>query len=370
MEKKRLLTIFPALINVHLAKDVGMIPFILHKELGYDSTVATYKNGDYIYLDNEVKGIKLSFISKITGVSLLDGMIYMLLNLNKFDILQVYHFSPRSIIWCFFFKIVKLGRCKTYLKLDAGDDVKKVRFTGLGMKLLEYFLSTVDLVTIETTQIQEVLNNNWKRKVEYIPNGFYDYGIREEVPFAYKENLIITVGRIGTVQKDTGVLCEAFAKFAMENKDWGLKIIGPIDPRFIDYAQKYTEKYPHLKNRVEFTGDISDRKVLNKLYKKAKIFVLTSKEESFGLVYLEAMSSGCYVISSAITPAYDLIDNEQYGKLFPVGDINALTDKIFEVTQDSELMESVSQKAQKYVYNQFYWIPICEKIDKLLYSDN
>ena len=40
--KKRFLTLFPELENVHLMKDVGMIPYIMHKEFGYDSYIASY----------------------------------------------------------------------------------------------------------------------------------------------------------------------------------------------------------------------------------------------------------------------------------------------------------------------------------------
>ena len=42
--------------------------------------------------------------------------------------------------------------------------------------------------------------------IKYIPNGFYDDGIREDTHYDNKENLIITVGRIGSFEKNNEVL--------------------------------------------------------------------------------------------------------------------------------------------------------------------
>ena len=73
----RFVTMYPETENVHLIKDVGMIPFIMHKKFAYDSTIVCYKNEDYSYLENEVKGLKLDFIKKYTGKSIIDGAIYL-----------------------------------------------------------------------------------------------------------------------------------------------------------------------------------------------------------------------------------------------------------------------------------------------------
>jgi hypothetical protein len=57
-------TLFPGATNIHLTKDVGMIPFIMHKYYGYDSTLVCYKNDEYDYLETEVKGLKIDFLEK------------------------------------------------------------------------------------------------------------------------------------------------------------------------------------------------------------------------------------------------------------------------------------------------------------------
>ena len=55
--------LFPRAENSHLIRDVGMIPYTLHKLYGADAAVVTYKNGEYPYLQDEVQGLKLDFIA-------------------------------------------------------------------------------------------------------------------------------------------------------------------------------------------------------------------------------------------------------------------------------------------------------------------
>ena len=116
------LTIFPGTENVHLIKDVGMLPFILHEEFGYDSTIASYKNGEYPYLETEVKGLKHVFIKKKFRNPIFDVLWFLLLNFRKYDIVQCYHFQRPSLWYLFFFKVLKkitFSKSFTFLKLHG-----------------------------------------------------------------------------------------------------------------------------------------------------------------------------------------------------------------------------------------------------------
>ena len=66
--KKKFVTIFPICENVHLTKDLGNIPFFLHHNYEYDSSIACYNNSKtYPNLESEVKGLKLEFIENTVG---------------------------------------------------------------------------------------------------------------------------------------------------------------------------------------------------------------------------------------------------------------------------------------------------------------
>lgn len=366
---KRFLTLFPETENFHLTKDVGMIPFVLHKELGYQSTIACYKNGSYPYLQTEVEGLKLVFIKKVFGNRLFDGLLFLLLNFKMYDIVQTYHLRKESFIWLYVFRLLTSSKGKTYLKLDEGVYLKDSTYNSFRGKISLYFIRKIDLLSIETKSICAYLNesNLLGRKIEYIPNGFYDWGKKGMEDFGEKKNIMLTVGRIGTEQKATEILCEAFAKFGESNKDWILEIIGPIKNDFSGYITTFFNKYPLLKDRVIFYGEIADRKVLKDKFRAAKIFTLSSRWEGFALVYLEAVQSGCYSILTDIPPAHDVTDEGKYGQLVPVDDIEGFA-RAMTYSTDNVGFSSLSKEIQAFGYANFYWPEIVRKIDNLLNS--
>lgn len=364
---KRYLTIFPPAENIHLIKDVGMIPYTLHKNYDYCSTIASYKNGEYEYLNSEVLGLKQVFILKIFNHPLLDSCLFILLNFWKYDILQCYHYTDYSLITLNLFKLLKkisFSKSFVYLKLDANDSIKQVKVRAIHKCFFHY----IDLFSIETKGLYQYVNVNniFKKKVEYVPNGFYDSGKSNRVDFSYKENRIITVGRIGNFEKYNETLLIAFKEFAKNNKDWNLEIIGPIESHFKNYIEEYFNLYPNLTNRVFFCGPINDRAFLEEKYKKAKVFVLTSRSEGFPLVFLEAIKSGCTIISSEITPAYDITDNENYGALFPVGDSAALVNALNKVINNSTKLQHDCKLIQDFAYENFVWNKICGTINQFI----
>lgn len=365
----RFLTLYTVAENIHLIKDVGMLPFILHKHYGYDSTIASYPNGEYPYLETDVKGLKQMFIRKIFRNNTLDSLYFILCNFRKFDVLHCFHITPGSVLILFFFKTLKFFTRKkfTYLKLDENDGIKNFRYLGLFGVVLKYMVSKIDLVSIETTLLLEYLNhhNTFGRPVVYIPNGFY-LATPKEVSFDLKENVIITVGRIGSFEKANETLLHAFTAFATRKPDWCLKFVGPITNSFLPEIDRYFESNPNLKARIEFTGAVRDRGMLTSMYENAKIFVLTSRWESFGLVYLEAMAAGCTIVSSEITPAYDVTNNQKLGKLFPVGDVEALTHELITLVDDEEYLKYNSYAVQKFGYEKFYWPKVVSQIDDVI----
>ncbi len=366
-KRNKYLTIFPNTENIHLIKDVGMIPYTLHSDFNYESTIACYKNGQYPYLISEVLGLKQVFISKIFGHPTLDSCLFILLNFWKYNIVQCYHFDKSSLSMLFFFKALNkmtFSNCFTYLKLDADDDIKSIKFKPIH----SFFLNSINLISVETKGLYEYLNKKGiiEKKIEYIPNGFCSKGERKTVNFNSKENLIITVGRIGTFQKYNETLLEAFKNFSLINSDWNLHIIGPVETEFQNYIQNYFKANPNLVNKVLFTGSITNRDELQDKYEKAKIFVLSSRYEGFPLVYLEAIKAGCTIITSAITPAYDITDNVKYGAIFPIGDVLALEKELIKITDNSVKLENDSILIQDFAYDNFSWSKICGEINRLI----
>lgn len=223
-------------------------------------------------------------------------------------------------------------------------------------------LKGIDVVSVETTRLYEVLKLKefFANNLTYLPNGFYDNGEPIIVADSMKEKFFLTVGRIGTHQKATEVLLKAFIEFCKMDEQWNLKIAGPIEEHFHATINELRFNNPKVFQRIRFIGEITNRADLQLLYKRASIFILPSRFESFGIVFVEAMSTGCQIISSDITPAHDL-GLSKWGRIFPVDDHGALSKCMIEMSRtDSHKTKQI----QKFAYDNFYWPRILERIDE------
>lgn len=360
----RYLTLFLEAENVHLIKDVGMIPYTLYKEHGYQSTLACYRNGEYPYAEDELKGLNLVFVRKIFDNPFLDGLLFLLLNARKYDILQVYHLRFQSMFWLFLFKMLR-PRSRNYLKLDANEQVLNYPQNGLKGAFNQYLFRKIDLVSVETASIQAQLIQQWGRAILLIPNGFLST-FDAPILFEHKKNKIITVGRIGAPEKRNELLLEAFATFCKQYQDWSLELIGPIQPSFNNYIHQYFATYPELKDKVTFTGAIQNRSELFKKYAAAKIFCITSAYEGFCISLVEAASAGCFLITSSVISAPDITANEKYGRIFPNGNLEELKKILVSVAHDETLLKSNCQEIQKFADEKFSWKVISQEINTQL----
>jgi len=83
------------------------------------------------------------------------------------------------------------------------------------------------------------------------------------------------------------------------------------------------------KDNVKFTGQLSHSEVINKM-KNSDIFILPSINETFGMVYLEAMASGCITVGIENEGIDGIIKNNENGFLIKptVNEIQNILKKI------------------------------------------
>jgi|GEM_PF-204204 len=120
-----------------------------------------------------------------------------------------------------------------------------------------------------------------------------DDGWREQFSID-DEDLILTVARLGAGERLKGhdLLLEAFANVLNKKPQTRLVIVGSGVARQTLEAQVQAMG---IQRQVSFTGRISDP-MLVQAYRHAKVFVLPSRKEGFGIVFLEALLCGCPVI--------------------------------------------------------------------------
>ncbi|GAB6149082.1 glycosyltransferase family 4 protein [Clostridium novyi] len=327
----RYCVLYPNTKNVNLVKEMGMIPYKLHKKFGYDAKIACYNLDEYTYLNEEVKGLKIDFIEEKYNNYSLDGLKYLKKHAKEIDVLQIFHVTLYSLLYAFRYKrLNKKG--KIYLKLDCSHKLvdRILSLNKVKYALLNKYLDKVDLISVEQKVLFEKLKSilpTQANKMINIPNGV-DYKYLEEKQIKYnfneKENTILSVTRVGAEEKNTQMLIEAFTSIEnIETLGWKLKIVGPIEEEFNEYINNYFKNNPKMKDIVSFTGAIQNREELFNEYKKAKIFSLTSNFESFGIAFIEAASLGDVIISTDVGIAKELISKGN-GAVVDTEDVEAL----------------------------------------------
>jgi N-acetyl-alpha-D-glucosaminyl L-malate synthase BshA len=87
-----------------------------------------------------------------------------------------------------------------------------------------------------------------------------------------------------------------------------------------------------LREDVLFLGEVD---YIEEVLRCADIFLLPSEQESFGLAALEAMNCGVPVIGARTGGVPEVVVHGETGFLFPVGEINAMTQAAIELFRDN-----------------------------------
>ena len=137
--------------------------------------------------------------------------------------------------------------------------------------------------------------------------------------FSEKENIILTVGRIGNWQKATEVLLEAFSLLPKDH-EWSLHLTGPVEPSFQPILESFFKRNPHLRANIVLHGNIVEKHALYELYNRAKIFCLTSRYEGMALVVPEAMYFKNSIVTTRVGGHHISVSGGKTGKVIEKDD--------------------------------------------------
>lgn len=196
------------------------------------------------------------------------------------------------------------------------------------------------------------------KEITVIPNlvneGFFAR-TRQAIP--EKPFRFLSVGAL-MPKKGMDVLLEAFQSLVSSGADVHLTICG-------GGAEEETLKAQAggalTAGRVEFTGNISRQEVGRRL-SESHAFVLASRVETFGVVFVEAMACGLPIIMTK-TNAWELLAVPETGLSVPVDDTAALANAM------QRLMEHYAdydaETIRRYCRENFSETAICRRLTEL-----
>ena len=100
-----------------------------------------------------------------------------------------------------------------------------------------------------------------------------------------------------------------------------------------------------VSDRVEFTGPIPNAEVFARMCRN-RFFVMASKPEGFGIVYLEAMAAGCVAVGTADQGIADILRNGENGFLVEAGDDGAIAEILAEMLENPERSLEIAKNGQ------------------------
>jgi glycosyltransferase involved in cell wall biosynthesis len=129
-------------------------------------------------------------------------------------------------------------------------------------------------------------------------------------------------------RKDVAGLLTAMAR--MKSPAF-LRVVG-VGPEMTRLERRTREL--GLSRRVAFLGHVSFGELAAE-YKNAKIFCLPSRQEGFGIVFLEAMASGLPIVAARAAAVPEVVIDGECGRLVPPGDSEALADVLDQLISDA-----------------------------------
>lgn len=195
-----------------------------------------------------------------------------------------------------------------------------------------------DSVVFQTQDAQDWFSKPIRKKSCIIPNQVNQRFFQTERAEVHKD--IVTVGRL-VEQKNHEMLIRAFAKIAAKTDD-NLIIYGDGERK--EALLKLVSEL-QLNGRVFFPGVISD---VSCAIRSAKIFVLSSFYEGMPNALIEAMVLGlpCVSTDCPCGGPKELFDGQKNGFLVPIGDENALAEKMLYLIGNETVRMELGNRAK------------------------
>ncbi len=308
-----------------------------------------------------VKVKRLRYICKIANTNITPGLPLALLG-EDFDIVHAHLPTPWSADWS---AIAARARGKPLVLTYHNDIVGKGfegRIAGLynftGLQLLLKASSKIIITQPKYISSPNYLKS-YKNKAQVVPIGVDINRFRprgDDKEGSKEGKVLFFLGLLDRFHRYKGLdyLLEAMAAVKKQMPDVKLIVGGSGDLQgyYMDMAVRLG-----LSKNVDFLGHLSDE-ALPECYNRCDAFILpsvSSEQEGFGIVLLEAMASAKPVISTEIVGVAEDVKRSKAGSIVQPRDAGALARAILDVLGNEKEAGEMGRQGRRLVEEKYTW---------------
>ncbi len=224
-----------------------------------------------------------------------------------------------------------------------GSDAAIPLEQGEGAYIQKWCSQADRIVAVSSALARKVRTCGTQTPVDVILNGFRVANITpgEKDPLAW-----VCVCNL-LAQKQVDVTLRAFAQVHKRHPGSTLTVIGQGPER---ENLENLAKSLQITDAVRFLGQLPNAQVLQEMA-RAQFFVMPSVREGFGIVYLEAMASGCITVGTEGEGIADLIVSGENGFLVPPKQPQTIAQCILHCINGPQQAGNIAQRGREAALN-------------------
>jgi glycosyltransferase involved in cell wall biosynthesis len=164
------------------------------------------------------------------------------------------------------------------------------------------------------------------------------------------KDLLLFVGRFDRI-KGADLVLRSFAQLAKSRPNIKLLFVGPDrglaqgtdgSVNFVEFCAK--EMPDHVRSRVDYRGTLP-RHEIEHLRTKAILTIVASRYETFANVVIEAMSTGCPIVTTSVGGIPEIASHNRNALLVAPDSVDSLSEAIAKLLDDPALATNLGRQA-------------------------
>ncbi len=223
-----------------------------------------------------------------------------------------------------------------------------------------YILKTKESIERFVEAVRSVTGENVRDGVHYVPYFLPDIEPidSEDLNEKFSHPRPIRILFVGSDGERKGVhnLVEALNRIHAEHPDLRSAFEATIVTRTnlprCDFDVQTYDHFPY--------ADVIDA------FRRSHVFCMPTLKDSYGLVYVEAMASGCAVVADNSPVRHEILDDGQAGLLSDPHDPEDIADKLVHLIRSPDRARTLARHARERFYQRYHWPLVGEQYIDLL----